>query len=246
MRVAFYSDIHAQLSPLEAVLEAVEKERVDWEIAPGDLVMGGPEPAEVLDLLMKRPRCIALQGNFDRWVVDKVDAGPNGFPNRNDSSRLTREHLSQRHLDWLKALPQSLVLTPELGHNLLVFHGTPDDDEGALPLRLTDAEVLQRLKGAKAEVMAFGQVHGPYVRKIGNQTLIATASAAVNWDGDNRPAYVIVEYGGKGRWNIEIKRVAYDFEAQAKKNDKSWDPGGDKQAKTLRTGYYWNPAHMPH
>lgn len=246
MRIALYSDIHAQLAPLNAVLEAVDKERVDWEIVPGDLVMGGPEPAEVLDLLMKRPRCLPIMGNFDRWVVNHVDEQDNPFPNRNDSCRLTREHLSRKYLDWLKSLPCSLTISPELGHDLLVFHATPNDDEGALPLRLTDDEVKQRLSGATAEIMAFGQVHGPYVRKIGNQTLVCAASAAVNWDGDNRPAYVVVEYEGKGKWNVELKRVTYDFEAQAKKNEKSWDPGGDKQAKTIRTGYYWNPAHMPH
>ena len=99
---------------------------------------------------------------------------------------------------------------------------------------------------AKAEIMVFGQVHGPYVRKVGNQTLVCGASAAVNWDGDNRPAYVILEYHGDGKWEAEIHRVEYDFEAQAVKNENGWDPGGDKQAKTIRTGYFWNPAHMPH
>ena len=42
--------------------------------------------------------------------------------------------------------------------------------------------------------MTFGQVHGPYVREVGNQKLVCGASVSVNWDGDNRPAYVILEY----------------------------------------------------
>ena len=81
---------------------------------------------------------------------------------------------------------------------------------------------------------------------MGDQTLVCSASAAVNWDGDNRPAYVVVEYRGDGDWHVDIHRVTYDFEAQAKKNETGWDPGGDKQAKTIRTGEFWNPAHMPH
>lgn len=246
MKIVLYADIHAQLAPLEAVLEAVEKENADWEIVPGDIVMGGPDPGEVIDCLRARKKCIPLMGNFDRWVVEKIDEQDNPFPARNDSSRLTREHLSDDQLNWLRGLPRSLVISPEPGHDFRIFHGTPDDDEGALPLRLTDAEILKRLGGVKEEILAFGQVHGPYVRKVGDQTLVCSASAAVNWDGDNRPAYVVVEYRGGGDWNVDIHRVTYDFEAQAKKNENGWDPGGDKQAKTLRTGEFWNPAHMPH
>ncbi|MBT3819756.1 MAG: hypothetical protein HOG04_00020, partial [Nitrospinaceae bacterium] len=82
--------------------------------------------------------------------------------------------------------------------------------------------------------------------QVGNQTLVCGASAAVNWDGDNRPAYVIMDYKGGGKWDVDIHRVAYDFEPQAKKNEDSPQPNGERQAVTIRTGEYWNPAHMPH
>lgn len=247
MKLALYSDIHAQLAPLDAVLAEVDKHNVHWEIVMGDHVMGGPEPGEVVDRLASRKNCMPILGNFDRWVIDKIDEQDNPFPGRNGSSRTTREHLTEDQLYWLRGLPHELTITPEPGHDLYVFHAAPGDDEGALPLRLTDAEILERLKGAKAEIMVFGQVHGPYVRKVGNQTLVCGASAAVNWDGDKRPAYVILEYHGDGKWEAEIHRIEYDFEAQAKKNEEnSWHPNLDRQAKTIRTGEYWNPAHMPH
>ncbi len=246
MRLAFYSDIHAQLAPLDAVLAEVDKHDVHWEIVPGDHVMGGPEPGEVVDRLRSRKNCLPILGNFDRWVIDHVDEGENDFPARNESSRLTREHLTDEQLDWLRGLPREMTITPEPGHDLRIFHGSPGNDEGALPLRLTDDEILERLAGEKSEVVAFGQCHGPYIRQVGNQTLVCSASAAVNWDGDNRPAYVLLEYQGGGNWEGEVHRVEYDFEEQARKNEESWDPGGDKQAHTIRTGEFWNPAHMPH
>jgi|TARA_B100000315_G_scaffold252578_1_gene289644 hypothetical protein len=66
------------------------------------------------------------------------------------------------------------------------------------------------------------------------------------YDGDNRPAYTVVEYEGDGKWNAEIRRVEYDFEAQAKLNEGGWHSGGDRQAITIRTGVHWNPAGPPH
>tara|TARA_B100000686_G_scaffold32204_1_gene33659 strand:+ start:2087 stop:2827 length:741 start_codon:yes stop_codon:yes gene_type:complete len=246
MKIALYSDIHAQLAPLDIVLEEIDKLNVHWEIVIGDHVMGGPEPSEVVERLRSRKNCLPILGNFDRWVIDKVDEQDNPFPQRNEGSRMTRERLSEDQINWLRGLPQELKISPEPGHEMHVFHGSPGNDEGALPLRLSDEEILKRLAGSTSELLAFGQVHGPYVREVGQQTLVCAASAAVNWDGDNRPAYVILEYTGKGNWEVEINRVEYDFESQAKLNEESWVPDGANQAKTIRTGEFWNPAHMPH
>ena len=247
MKLALYSDIHAQHTPLDVVLAEIDKhDDVHWEIVPGDHVMGGPEPGEVVDRLRSRENCLPILGNFDRWVIDHVDEQDNPFPGRNESSRLTREHLTDEQLHWLRGLPRELTITPEPGHDLRIFHGAPGNDEGALPLRLRDDEIIERLAGEKSEIVAFGQVHGPYIRQVGNQTLVCAASAAVNWDGDNRPAYVLLEYQGGGNWEGEIHRVEYDFEEQACKNEDSWHPDGDRQAHTIRTGEFWNPAHMPH
>ena len=54
------------------------------------------------------------------------------------------------------------------------------------------------------------------------------------------------EYQGDGKWHTEIKRVDYDYESQAKYNENCWIEHGDRIAKMIRTGYFWNPDHMPH
>ena len=246
MKIALYSDIHAQLAPLNAVLEDIDKENVDHEVIIGDMIMGGPEPSEVLERIRGREKAIPLLGNFDRWVMNRVDEQENPFPHRNESIRLTREHLADGQVDWLKTLFCSIPLSPEPGHDFLIFHGTPNDDNGALPLRLTDDEVRERLGGVTAEIMAFGQVHAPYIRQVGDQTLVCSAAVGACYDGDSRPAYSVVEYLGDGNWNAEIKRVSYDNEAQAKLNEEGWHPGGERQAITIRTGVHWNPDGPPH
>ena len=68
----------------------------------------------------------------------------------------------------------------------------------------------------------------------------------MSWDGDPRPSYVVVEYKGDGKWETEIKRVDYDTESQAKYNENCWIENGDRIAKMIRNGTFWNPGHMPH
>ena len=250
MKIVLYSDIHAQLAPLDAVQEAVAKENADREIVIGDLVMLGPEPAEVVERFMGRKDVDVLAGNLDWWVSKRKDETD---PPRNEHHvwhyemvKKTRERLSAGQIDYLDGLIWSMTITPEKGHDFHIFHATPDDIEDAIPLRFTDEEVKEKIKGTDAEIMAFGHVHGPYVREVDGQTLVCTAAVGMNWDGDYRPAYSVVEYEGGGDWRVETKRVAYDCEAQAKKNENGWMPHGERIAKMVRTGEFWNPAHMPH
>ena len=250
MKIVLYSDIHAQLAPLDAIQEAVAKENADREIVVGDLVMLGPEPAEVVDRFMGRKDVDVLAGNLDWWVSKRKDETD---PPKNEHHvwlyemvKKTRERLTKEQIDYLDTLMWSMTITPEAGHDFYIFHATPDDIEDAIPLRFTDDEVKEKIKGTDAEIMAFGHVHGPYIRQVDHQTLVCTAAVGMNWDGDYRPVYSVVEYEGNGKWHAETKRVEYDCEAQAKKNEDGWLPHGDRIAKMVRTGEFWNPAHMPH
>ena len=51
MRVAAIYDIHANYSALKAVLEEIRKANIEQVVVGGDLAWG-PEPRQVMDLLM--------------------------------------------------------------------------------------------------------------------------------------------------------------------------------------------------
>ena len=51
MRIAVVSDIHGSLTPLEEVVGDIERQAPDLVICGGDLVLMGPQPAEVIDLV---------------------------------------------------------------------------------------------------------------------------------------------------------------------------------------------------
>ncbi|MFT5181437.1 MAG: putative phosphodiesterase [Alphaproteobacteria bacterium] len=252
MKFVLYSDIHAQMPQLEAVQAAVDAEKADKEVVIGDLLMLGPSPSEVVDNIRSRPNTDVVVGNLDLWVTDKRwETHEPRSPHQAwmfEMAKQTRELLSEDQLDWISNLPFSITYSPEQGHDFFIFHGTPYDigDEDALPLRLTDDEVKEKIKGVTAEIMAHGHIHGPYVRTVGNQTIVCVAAVGMQWDGDPRPSYGVVEYLGNGKWNAEVKHVEFDCEEQATFNENSWIEHGDRIAGMIRTGYFWNPDHMPH
>jgi len=252
MKFVLYSDIHAQVPQLDAVQEAVAKEKPDKEIVIGDMIMLGPEPEKVVDNIMNRRDIEVIIGNLDLWVVNKRwETHQPKSPHQAwmfEMAKQTRERMSAEQLEWLSKLPFSITYTPELGHDFMIFHGTPHDigDDDALPLRLTDDEVKERIKGVSADVMAYGHIHGSFVRQVGNQTLVCAAAVGMSWDGDPRPNYAVVEYTGGGQWKCETKRVEFDCEEQARFNENCWIEHGDRIAGMIRTGKFWNPEHMPH
>lgn len=252
MKFVLYSDIHAQVPQLEAVQAAIAEEKADKEVVIGDLIMLGPDPEGVVDNIRNRPNTDVVVGNLDLWVVDKRwETHEPRSPHQAwmfDMAKQTRERLSQEQLDWLGKLPFSITYSPEFGHDFHIFHATPEDigDDDALPLRLSDDEVKERISSVSADVMAHGHIHGPSVRKVGKQTIVCCAAVGMSWDGDPRPSYGIVEYLGNGEWRTETKRVEFDCEEQAKNNENCWIEHGERIAGMIRTGKFWNPSHMPH
>ena len=252
MKFALYSDIHAQVPQLNAVQAAVDKENVDKEIVVGDLIMLGPEPEKVVENIRNRKNTDVVVGNLDLWVVNKRWETHQPKSKHQEwmfhMAKQTRERLSDDQLKWLKMLPFSLSYMPDPGHEFLIFHGTPHEigDETALPLRLSDEKVKEHLKGVTADIMAHGHIHGPSVRKVGNQTIVCAAAVGMSWDGNPLPSYAIVEYMGDGQWDARVERVEFDCEEQANFNENCWIEHGERIAGMIRSGYFWNPSHMPH
>lgn len=109
MRILVISDIHANLTALEAVLAHAHDA---WDIiwCLGDVVGYGPDPNECIARLQAQPH-ISLSGNHDWAVLERLDI--NSF---NDDARTaitwTQNALSQESWDYLEPLPARLDLPP--------------------------------------------------------------------------------------------------------------------------------------
>lgn len=122
MRYAIFTDIHANLEALEAVLAKIDEldkeEPIEKIWFLGDLVGYGPNPNECIDTLRARTDVI-IAGNHDWAAVGKLDLDDFSAAAR-ISAEWTAEELTEEHREFLRNLPERL----EIGECTLV-HGSP-------------------------------------------------------------------------------------------------------------------------
>ena len=122
MRYAIFSDIHANLEALEAVLakidELAQEQPIDQIWFLGDLVGYGPDPNECILKLRERTDVI-IAGNHDWAAVGKIDLEDFSAAAR-ISAEWTANQLTEEHHAFLTNLPERL----ENGECTLV-HGSP-------------------------------------------------------------------------------------------------------------------------
>ena len=122
MRYAIFTDIHADLEALEAVLAKIDQLAQDDPIDQiwflGDLVGYGPNPNECITKLRERTD-VMIAGNHDWAAVGKIDLEDFSEAAR-ISAEWTAKELTEEHRTFLANLPERLVR----GDCTLV-HGSP-------------------------------------------------------------------------------------------------------------------------
>jgi diadenosine tetraphosphatase ApaH/serine/threonine PP2A family protein phosphatase len=122
MRYAVFTDIHANLEALEAVLakidELAKEKPIDQIWFLGDLVGYGPNPNECITKLRERTDVI-IAGNHDWAAVGKIDLEDFSAAAR-ISAEWTAEQLTEEHRTFLTELPERI----EIDECTLV-HGSP-------------------------------------------------------------------------------------------------------------------------
>ena len=138
MRYAIFTDIHANLEALEAVLDKIDaisaQKPIDQIWFLGDLVGYGPDPNECILKLRARTDVI-IAGNHDWAAVGKIDL-EEFSPAARISAEWTAEQLTAEHRAFLENLPERL----EIGECTLV-HGSP---YGPLWEYLTEETLAER------------------------------------------------------------------------------------------------------
>src|SRR5512135_1934813 len=104
MRILVLSDVHANYTALEAVLQ--ETGQVDETWCLGDLVGYGPDPNLVVEEVRSLPNLTCMLGNHDVAVIGRMPlAAFNGDARR--SLRWTLDVLTADNMDFLRTLPDS-------------------------------------------------------------------------------------------------------------------------------------------
>src|SRR5215469_6229716 len=236
MRYLIVSDIHANLTALDASLEAA-KGRWEKAICLGDVVGYGPDPNEVIDRV-RSIDAVTIRGNHDKAGSGLANA-EDFNPVARAAALWTRRQLRPENQEWLENLPQG----PLSVDNFCIVHGAIRDEDEYL---FAPAQALDSLADARAPVTFFGHTHiqggftmhddkvsvlhfkpseGQLFAKLaiepGTTYMVNPGSVGQPRDGDARAGFAIADLPNN---SVELWRVPYDVEAVQRRMEASGLP----------------------
>jgi len=117
MRILIISDIHANLTALDAVLK--DAGEIDGVWCLGDLVGYGPDPNECIARVRQLPGLKCILGNHDAAALQQID--PASFnPEARHAISWTQSMLSESSQEFLLSLPERIDL-----EKVTLVHGSP-------------------------------------------------------------------------------------------------------------------------
>ncbi|WP_316805303.1 metallophosphoesterase family protein [Pedobacter nototheniae] len=241
MRIALFSDIHANLLAFQAMLKDMDSLRPDAVYCLGDLVGYHIYPNEVIDEIRRRG-IPTLKGNHDEKVENIItNAESLNEPGKKYAYHLIRED----NKEYLRTLPAHIRLDFKMNNekfNLVFAHGSTRTIDEYVLFDTDENYVLQMMEEADADLLFVGHSHKPYHRVIQTdgrfKHVINLGSVGKPKDGDTRGCYVLVTLNNDASVftidciKVEFRRVEYDVEASAKSIEDSQLP--DEFAQALR------------
>ena len=217
MRVAIISDIHANITALEAVMADVHHQNVTSLYCLGDLVGYAPFPNEVIDRI-RRDAMPTVMGNYDDGVgFDRDDCGcayrdPEERRRGDLSLQWTRKTVDSDGKAFLRSL-QSEIRFEADGKRFRLVHGSPRRMNEYL-FEDRPLSSFQRLAAtSEADVLLFGHTHKPYTKRVDGVLFVNAGSVGKPKDGDPRACYVVMDTSGDV--DVQFRRVPYDVQKVA-------------------------------
>jgi len=230
MRILVFSDIHSNLSALEAVLAAAGSVDAYWCL--GDLVGYGPDANECIARVCALPNLVCVRGNHDAATLGEVDQ--HTF-NHEASLAITwtKRVLNAESQEFLLSLPEKLVVG-----DITLVHGSPRNPVWDYVMDyMTAARMFQFFD---TRICLLGHTHVPAIWKeseeeaprapvmdyhktsILSKAILNPGSVGQPRDHDPRAAFAIFE-PDESVW--ELRRVPYDIhsvQARIKKSGLPW------------------------
>lgn len=227
MRLGIFSDVHANIEAMTAVMEAYRREQIDEYYCLGDVVGYGASPNECADLVRSVAK-VTILGNHDAAVAGRMDYSYYYEAARQALDQHARQ-LTKENLEWLKGLPYKHDL-PE--HDVTLCHGSPvrleefeyifapEQARECLSMwnELAQLTLIGHSHLCKVFALRPGEVEELPPRKLtlrkGWKYIVSVGSVGQPRDADNRASYTIFDTESR---EFDFKRVEYDIEAAATK-----------------------------
>ncbi|MBU1820810.1 MAG: metallophosphatase family protein [Bacteroidetes bacterium] len=255
MKIALFSDIHANLPALETFFADVESRRPDATYCLGDLVGYNIWPNEVVDQIRKRG-IPTIAGNYDSGIGRSSDDCGCAYKTDDEKANgkvsiaFTNKIMKEEQRAYLRTLPARIRLDFQLNDkplSVLLVHGSPRRINEYLFEDRDEKSLLRIMEQAQADVMLFGHTHRPYHRILQSEAAdvkshyrhaINIGSVGKPKDGDPRGGYVLLHINqnasitDRDSIGVEFIRFGYDVEKAARAVEES--PLPNAYAEALR------------
>ncbi len=227
MRLGVFSDVHANIEALSAVMEAYKSESIDRFYCIGDVVGYGASPNECCDIIREAAE-VTILGNHDAAVAGRMD-----YSYYYEAARQALDRhaslLTTKNMEWLKSLPYKTVIDDSGVH---LCHGSPlrleefeyifapEQARECLSMwdQLGDLTLIGHSHLCKVFALKPGEVEElppkDFEMRKGYKYIASVGSVGQPRDYDNRASYTVFDTETR---EFEFKRVEYDIEAAATK-----------------------------
>lgn len=164
MKLGVITDIHNNLIALKNVVEKLQQLKGDKIICCGDIIGIGPCPEETVQYMMQVPNLIAVRGNHEKYLLDKM---PSEYPNEEQMDLGEIQHhkwehglLSPESVDFLKKLPYRVNVTYE-GQRLTIMHYCMDFDGHYINYKANPSEddLKNMFADIESDIILYGHDH---------------------------------------------------------------------------------------
>lgn len=259
-KIAIFSDVHANLTALEAVLEDIHKRNIQKIICLGDSIYKGVSPAETVDRI--KENCdIVLRGNCDDYMSGREAL---------EKKFWTRVKTGEERICYLANLPTFHEFYMS-GYFVRLFHSSPfgldymynpmyNNENSKYATRelenpeklFANTEFLGKKETDKVpDIIGYGHTHSPNIVRFKNKMIFNTGSVGMPAEMLNLnekdetskfstvASYMILEgeYGQTDLSSISIQlvRLPYSIKREIARIEQSDYPYKEKLIRKLQT-----------
>lgn len=190
MKIGIFSDIHANVVALRAVLSRLDDAGVEEYVCAGDLVGYYTQPNEVISLL-EEIGPLTVRGNHDEGVVTETPSSFNYYAKR--ALDWNRRHLTEESLRYLKRLPPTIRIEID-GLEVFIAHGSP---KHPISRYIYEEDISRDFLDHSFErwpdVVILGQTHVPYIKRVDETLILNPGSVGQPRDRDPRASFAILD-----------------------------------------------------
>jgi len=240
MRIAIVSDIHGNLTALEAVIVDLRKISPDQILHGGDLAHGGSSPELVVDRI-RELGWPGVLGNTDemlfapekltQFAAQSAASYQPLFAAIREIAAATQTMLSEDRLAWLRELPSTRTF-----ETFALVHAKPRDLWRAPSPEAGDEEIESAYRPLGRTRAVYAHIHRSFVRRTTAMTIANTGSVSLSYDGDPRASYLVLDDE-----DVFVRRVEYDVAKEVEQLCSSGLPHAEWIARSLKNATFEMP-----